>query len=115
MLATFLPATFVLPNITLFHFTKRSQGVGNGWRKPPPGGGARRSALQRAARPAGERTRRRRWHTLVPLKTTVKERPSPVPAAAGVAAVDRALTILDAFTDNDRKLTLAEIAKDRPL
>ena len=34
-----------------------------------------------------------------------------MPAAAGVAAVDRALTILDAFTDNDRKLTLAELAK----
>ena len=34
-----------------------------------------------------------------------------MPAAAGVAAVDRALAILDAFTDNDRKLTLAELAK----
>jgi len=34
-----------------------------------------------------------------------------MPAAAGVAAVDRALAILDAFTENDRKLTLAELAK----
>ncbi len=31
--------------------------------------------------------------------------------ASGVAAVDRALSILDAFSDNDRKLTLAELAK----
>lgn len=31
--------------------------------------------------------------------------------ASGVAAVDRALSILDAFADNDRKLTLAELAK----
>ena len=34
-----------------------------------------------------------------------------MPAAAGVAAVDRALAILGAFTDNDRKLSLAELAK----
>lgn len=32
-------------------------------------------------------------------------------AAAGVAAVDRALAILDAFTDQDQKLALAELAK----
>ena len=31
--------------------------------------------------------------------------------AAGVAAVDRALAILDAFTDKDAKLSLAELAK----
>jgi len=31
--------------------------------------------------------------------------------AAGVAAVDRALAILDAFTDQDQKLSLAELAK----
>jgi DNA-binding IclR family transcriptional regulator len=34
-----------------------------------------------------------------------------MPAAAGVAAVDRALAILGAFTDNDRKLSLAQLAK----
>jgi DNA-binding IclR family transcriptional regulator len=32
-------------------------------------------------------------------------------ASAGVAAVDRALAILDAFTDEDQKLALAEVAK----
>ena len=31
--------------------------------------------------------------------------------ATGVAAVDRALAILDAFTDQDQKLSLAELAK----
>jgi DNA-binding IclR family transcriptional regulator len=34
-----------------------------------------------------------------------------MPAASGVAAVDRALSILDAFADEDRKLSLAELAK----
>jgi DNA-binding IclR family transcriptional regulator len=34
-----------------------------------------------------------------------------MPGASGVAAVDRALSILDAFADDDRKLTLAELAK----
>lgn len=34
-----------------------------------------------------------------------------MPAGTGVAAVDRALAILDAFADGDRKLTLAELAK----
>jgi DNA-binding IclR family transcriptional regulator len=33
------------------------------------------------------------------------------PAAGGVAAVDRALAILDAFGEDDRKLSLAELAK----
>src|SRR4026209_1920068 len=32
-------------------------------------------------------------------------------SSAGVAAVDRALSILDAFTDQDQKLGLAEVAK----
>jgi DNA-binding IclR family transcriptional regulator len=45
------------------------------------------------------------------LKTTITEKKKPGSAASGVAAVDRALSILDAFADDDRKLTLAELAK----
>lgn len=45
------------------------------------------------------------------MKTGVPEKKRPPSGASGVAAVDRALSILDAFADEDRKLSLAELAK----
>jgi DNA-binding IclR family transcriptional regulator len=45
------------------------------------------------------------------LKGSPTEKKKSASGASGVAAVDRALSILDAFADDDRKLTLAELAK----
>jgi len=45
------------------------------------------------------------------LKAGLPDKKKPASGASGVAAVDRALSILDAFADEDRKLTLAELAK----
>lgn len=45
------------------------------------------------------------------MKSSPAEKKKSGSGATGVAAVDRALSILDAFADNDRKLTLAELAK----
>ena len=45
------------------------------------------------------------------MKGSPTEKKKSASGASGVAAVDRALSILDAFADDDRKLTLAELAK----
>ena len=45
------------------------------------------------------------------MKAGITDKKKPASGASGVAAVDRALSILDAFADEDRKLTLAELAK----
>ena len=42
---------------------------------------------------------------------SIQEGKDGMAGAAGVAAVDRALAIRDAFTDQDQKLSLAELAK----